>query len=174
MRRKKRNGFQKFPLLYYDVNVYGTLNLLQIMDEFDCKKLIFSSSASVYGKCREIPNLENINCQPISVYGRTKLICENLIKDWVNLRQKRKAIILRYYNPVGNLQCLKKNTIINKNAKTLFNYIEDVISKKQKFLKIYGNNFNTPDGTCIRDYIHMSDLIMAHTKAIKFKKPKKH
>ena len=168
--KKNVTESQVIPLMYYDINVLGTVNLLKVMDEYNCKNLIFSSSASVYGNCLEIPNSENSNCQPINVYGTTKLISEKIIRDWSNLEQNRKAIILRYFNPVGNSKYMLKNKKIHKDYKNLFNVIDDVILKKQQFLKIYGNRFDTQDGTCVRDYIHISDLVMVHINAIKYMK----
>ena len=166
------------PIKYYDNNVIGIINLLTIMNNNNCKKIIFSSSATVYGNnetCEtNIINPDEIN----NPYGQTKYICERIIKD-MSIYNNFKAIILRYFNPIGyhhsgligdNLSntnlfsaiCkLVKNDIENKNENKNENENKSPIK-----LTIFGNNYNTYDGTCIRDYIHVCDLACAHIKAI--------
>ena len=154
------------PILYYDVNVNGTMNLLKAMDLIGCKEIIFSSSATVYGVPEYFPIDENHKCDPINTYGRTKYFIEHIIKDWSKNTNEKKAIILRYFNPAG----AHETGFIGENPKgipnNLFPFITHVISGKQKELNVYGNDYNTPDGTGIRDYIHVCDLARGHVLSI--------
>ena len=154
------------PILYYDVNINGTINLLKAMDLSGCKEIIFSSSATVYGFPEYFPIDENHKCDLINTYGRTKYFIEHIIKDWSKNTNEKKAIILRYFNPAG----AHETGFIGENPKgipnNLFPFITHVISGKQKELNVYGNDYNTPDGTGIRDYIHVCDLARGHVLSI--------
>ena len=158
------------PILYYDVNVNGTINLLKAMDLSGCKEIIFSSSATVYGEPEYFPVDESHKCDPINTYGRTKYFIEHIIKDWSKITNEKKAIILRYFNPAG----AHKTGFIGEDPKgipnNLFPFITHVISGKQKELNIYGNDYNTPDGTGIRDYIHVCDLARGHVLSMDYLK----
>ena len=158
------------PVLYYDVNVNGTINLLKAMDLSGCKEIIFSSSATVYGVPEYFPVDENHKCDPINTYGRTKYFIEHIIKDWSKNTNEKKAIILRYFNPAG----AHETGFIGENPKgipnNLFPFITHVISGKQKELNVYGNDYNTPDGTGIRDYIHVCDLARGHVLSMDYLK----
>ena len=158
------------PILYYDVNVNGTINLLKAMDLIGCKEIIFSSSATVYGVPEYFPIDENHKCDPINTYGRTKYFIEHIIKDWSKNTNEKKAIILRYFNPAG----AHKTGFIGEDPKgipnNLFPFITHVISGKQKELNIYGNDYNTLDGTGIRDYIHVCDLARGHVLSMDYLK----
>ena len=158
------------PVLYYDVNVNGTINLLKAMDLSGCKEIIFSSSATVYGVPEYFPVDENHKCDPINTYGRTKYFIEHMIKDWSKNTNEKKAIILRYFNPAG----AHETGFIGEDPKgipnNLFPFITHVISGKQKELNVYGNDYNTPDGTGIRDYIHVCDLARGHVLSMDYLK----
>jgi UDP-glucose 4-epimerase len=166
------------PIKYYNNNVVGLINLLNIMKINNCKKIIFSSSATVYGNskfplCETSPIiLENIT----NPYGQTKYICERIINDMV-IFNNFQAIILRYFNPIGyHPSGLIGDNLFNVNLfSTICNLIKNDIqninkskneNEKEKALTIFGNNYNTYDGTCIRDFIHVCDLAVAHIKAI--------
>ena len=154
------------PILYYNVNVNGTINLLKAMDLISCKKIIFSSSATVYGVPEYFPVDENHKCNPINTYGRTKYFIEHIIKDWSKNTNEKKAIILRYFNPAG----AHETGFIGEDPKgipnNLFPFITHVISGREKELNVYGNDYNTKDGTGVRDYIHVNDLADAHIATI--------
>ena len=156
------------PLKYYKKNVSGAINLLHIMENNNCKKIIFSSSATVYGNPIYTPLDEKHSCQPINVYGRTKYFVEQIIQDWVSQDKKRSSVILRYFNPLG----AHKSALIGENPRDQPNNISpiliDVIKGKIKTFCVFGNDYDTPDGTCIRDFIHINDLVNGHIKALDF------
>ncbi len=160
------------PIKYYNNNVVGLVNLLNTMKIYNCKKIIFSSSAIVYGNsqiplCETFPiSSENIT----NPYGQTKYICEKIINDMV-IFNNFKAIILRYFNPIGyHPSGLIGDNLLNSNLfSTICNLIKNDIqnnNNNNNMLTIFGNNYNTYDGTCIRDFIHVCDLALAHIKAI--------
>ena len=148
-----------YPLEYYENNILSTINLINVMENNNCYNLIFSSSASIYGKIKS-PIKENsiINLNNLNPYGKTKHIIENLLIDLYNSNNKWNIIILRYFNPVAGYH----NDILNND---LFSNIIDAYKNDDMFY-IYGNKYNTLDGTCIRDFIHMDDLVEAHIKSI--------
>jgi len=156
----------KNPLLYYDVNVNGTLNLLKIMNEVNCKKIIFSSSACIYGNIKKKLIKEEDDVQPINVYGSTKLIGENILKNLVLSDNTWKVFILRYFNVVG----AHPSGLIGDNPKkknnSLFPSLFRYLNNDTIIFNIFGGNYNTKDGTCVRDYIHVMDLITAHMKCL--------
>ena len=158
------------PLLYYKTNVCGTINLLNVLKDHNCKKFIFSSSANVYGNPEYLPIDEKHKLDPSNVYGRTKLQAELIIKDFCNTQgQNFNAISLRYFNPVG----ASKECNIGENSYNKTNIMPMILlsaSKKISFLEIYGDSYNTKDGTAIRDYIHVSDLAKAHVKSLHYHK----
>tara|TARA_Y100000589_G_scaffold118994_1_gene113250 strand:+ start:28799 stop:29851 length:1053 start_codon:yes stop_codon:yes gene_type:complete len=155
------------PNKYWEVNVGGTLNLLKVMKKFDCRKIVFSSSATIYGYPEKLPIVEDSQIKPINPYGKTKAAVEQLLFDIYNSDPNRWSIInLRYFNPVGS----HYSGLIGENPKgipnNLFPYICQVASGKMENLKIYGSDWPTKDGTCIRDYIHIEDLAEGHKKAL--------
>lgn len=154
------------PLQYYDVNVRGSINLLNAMNSVDCSEFIFSSSATVYGEANEPPYKEAMTVNPISPYGRTKLTFENILQDWAKSRDANRAVILRYFNPVG----AHVSGLIGEDPKDTPNNLMPLIvqtaQKKRSELSIYGSDYNTRDGTGERDYIHVSDLAHGHLKAV--------
>lgn len=155
------------PALYYDVNVGGTAVLLGAMDRAGCDHIVFSSSATVYGEPRYVPCDENHPLDPINPYGRTKLMGERLIQDWTLVDSKRRAVVLRYFNPVGADPSGAIGEDPNELPNNLMPFLAQIAVGRQEFLKIFGNDYDTTDGTGMRDYIHVSDLAIAHVSAIK-------
>lgn len=154
------------PLKYYDVNVTGTVALLKAMSKTKCQSIIFSSSATVYGDPQYLPYDELHPTCPVSPYGRTKLIIENLINDWIITNKKHQGVILRYFNPVGAHQSGKIGEEPNGVPNNLMPFIAQVAVGRRDCLEIYGNDYDTIDGTGLRDYIHVVDLANAHVKAL--------
>ncbi len=157
------------PNLYWDVNVYGTIQLLKVMAEYKCKNLIFSSSATVYSPEEISPLCENYQLRPIDPYGQTKLTVENMLKDFCCLQKNNWNIIsLRYFNPIGAHPSGEIGECPLDIPNNLFPYICDVAISKRKVLNIYGNDWPTKDGTCIRDFIHVMDLAEGHLAALSY------
>jgi UDP-glucose 4-epimerase len=156
---------EKKSKLYYNVNVLGTRSLLNAAKNSSVKNFLFSSTAAVYGSKIRYVN-ENSRTLPDSVYGKTKLQAENLVKK----EFKKNYIILRYFNVVGASPS-KKIGLINKYGQLFKNFAVEILKKKPK-LNVYGNDYNTADGTCVRDFIHVSDLADIHLKVL-FKVSKK-
>lgn len=154
------------PLEYYDVNVGGSINVLQAMSEVGCKNIIFSSSATVYNSYANAPYTEVDLVDPISPYGRTKLVVENLLEDWTFANKGSKAVCLRYFNPVGADASGSIGEITRETPANLMPLILLVASKQRENLFIFGNDYPTKDGTCERDYIHVTDLASAHALTI--------
>ena len=152
---------QKEPLKYYENNVCGAINLFKAMELFNVKKIVFSSTASIYGNPIKIPLDENHPKNPINTYGRTKLIIENILSDLDNT-QGVKSAKLRYFNACGASDNLEFGEGHNPETHLIPNIL------KNQNLKVYGNNYNTPDGTCIRDYIDVEDLVDAHILALEY------
>ncbi|MFT7003602.1 MAG: UDP-glucose 4-epimerase [Sulfurimonas sp.] len=153
-------------LEYFTNNLKGTLVLLEVMKEYACKKIIFSSSAAVYGTPIASPIKENFEVSPITPYARTKLFIEEMLRDIYTSDNQFKIIILRYFNPVG----AHKSGTIGECPSTIPSNLMPLISQtaigKREFLNVFGADYNTQDGTCIRDYIHVVDLSLAHVKAL--------
>lgn len=154
------------PLLYYRNNLDSTLSLLEVMNEFNCKKLVFSSSATVYGSPEKLPITEDFPLHTTNPYGTTKLVIEGILQDLYKADNEWSIAILRYFNPIG----AHKSSLIGENPNGIPNnlmpYIVKVANKELKELSIFGNDYNTKDGTGIRDYIHVVDLAKGHIKAI--------
>ena len=157
------------PLEYYDNNVVGTLRLLEVMKEFDCKKIVFSSSATVYGDPATTPILENF---PVggttNPYGTSKYMIERILEDLYVSDNTFKIAILRYFNPVG---AHKSGTIgedPNGIPNNLMPFITQVAVGKREYLSVFGSDYDTHDGTGVRDYIHVVDLAYGHVKAIEY------
>tara|TARA_A100001015_G_C15034542_1_gene735307 strand:+ start:2940 stop:3938 length:999 start_codon:yes stop_codon:yes gene_type:complete len=150
---------------YYDNNINGTKNLLKYMVKNGCFKIIFSSSACVYDEKSKSPLNENSRLRPKSYYGITKLKIEKILKDYKKKYPKFSCIILRYFNPVG---ADKTNTLRDnpKKADNIIPNISNVIKGEKKVFNIFGNNYPTKDGTCMRDYIHIIDLASSHVKSL--------
>ena len=154
------------PLEYYDFNVNGTLSLCLVMEKFGVRNLIYSSSASIYDQKSALPIKETSNLMPNSVYGRTKLYIENLLLDLKNANNGWKILALRYFNPVSAHQSGIIGEIPVNIPTNLLPLISLVATGKQKKVKVFGNDYDTFDGTAIRDFIHVVDLAKGHIKAV--------
>jgi UDP-glucose 4-epimerase len=155
------------PLQYYDNNICGTMNLLEIMKKYDCKKIIFSSSATVYGE-NNYPVTEDspVGNGVTNPYGKTKYIIEQILGDLYNSDKSWAITILRYFNPIGAHPSGLLGENPNDTPNNLFPYLLKVGAKKLPVLTIFGNDYETEDGTCVRDFIHVVDLARAHVKAL--------
>ncbi len=155
------------PLDYYDNNINCTLALLRLMKEFEIKNLVFSSSATVYGQAESMPIYEDFPVTATNPYGRTKLFIEEILKDEYIADNSLNIALLRYFNPIG----AHKSGLIGENPNGIPNnlmpYITKVATGKLEKLNIFGNDYNTKDGTGVRDYIHVCDLAEGHVKALK-------
>ena len=157
----------KKPLEYYDSNVYGTIVLCEIMKEFGVKNLVFSSSATVYGE-NTVPYNETMSRGRITnPYGKTKAMIEEILEDLQKSDNDFNISILRYFNPIG----AHESGLIGENPvgvpNNIMPYISQVACGKLSKLTVFGNDYDTKDGTCIRDYIHVVDLAKGHIKALK-------
>ncbi|NPA39158.1 MAG: UDP-glucose 4-epimerase GalE [Thermodesulfobacteria bacterium] len=157
----------KYPLKYYRNNVINTINLLEVMEECKVKKFIFSSSAAVYGIPKKIPIPETEPLNPINPYGETKATVERILRDLANSGSEFKYVSLRYFNVAG---ADPEGKIGFAYPKTTHLIIRALKTAKGEFdkLEIYGTDYPTPDGTCIRDYIHVTDLAEAHIIALEY------
>ena len=157
------------PLLYYRNNIVSLINLLELMPKYDVKGIIFSSSCTVYGQPTEenLPVTEKAPIQKaLSPYGNTKQINEEIIQDYIHSGAPIKSIILRYFNPIGAHPSAFIGELPNGVPMNLIPFVTQTAIGIRKALKIFGNDYNTPDGTCIRDYIYVVDLAKAHVKAM--------
>jgi len=156
----------QIPLEYYDNNVSGSLNLLQVMAEYDCKSFVFSSSATVYGDPATVPINESFPLQATNPYGRSKLIVEDFLRDLYASDNSWQIAILRYFNPVG----AHHSGLIGEDPtgipNNLMPFIAQVAVGRRDKLKVFGSDYDTNDGTGVRDYIHVTDLARGHTKAL--------
>ncbi len=156
----------RIPMQYYWNNITGTLTLLQVMEKFNVKKLVFSSSATVYGNPQKLPITEDAPLSATNPYGRTKLMIEDILRDLYNADNTWDIAILRYFNPVGAHISGLIGEDPNGIPNNLVPYISQVAVGKLDELKVYGNDYPTPDGTGVRDYIHVVDLALGHLKAL--------
>ena len=156
------------PVGYYDVNVHGTLQLLAAMDRHKVRRIIFSSSATVYGEPEYLPYDEAHPTNPTSVYGRTKLMSEQIITDWAATHSDACAILLRYFNPVGAHASARMGEHPDGVPNNLMPFIAQVAVGKRDELAVFGDDYDTPDGTGLRDYIHVVDLARAHVAAVEY------
>ena len=154
------------PLLYFNNNVYGMQILLESMVKHNIKNIVFSSTAAVYGEQKRVPILEDDETNPANTYGETKLTMEKMMK-WCNKAYGINYVALRYFNVAGSLG--DGSIGEDHNPEThLIPLILQVPLKKREFISVYGTDYPTPDGTCIRDYIHVLDLADAHIKAVEY------
>ena len=161
----------KKPLQYYRNNLDSTFSLLEVMEEFDCKKFIFSSSATVYGPDNPHPYKEEMPAiQSSSPYGWTKVMIERILTDYVTAHPNFCAVLLRYFNPIGAHESGLLGDDPNGIPNNLMPYIGRVAAGKLEKLTIFGGDYPTPDGTCQRDYLHVVDLAVGHLKALEFAK----
>ena len=154
------------PLRYYRNNVTGTLNLLEVMDTHDVRRLVFSSSATVYGDPATMPITEDMPLSPVNPYGQTKVMVENILGDLYRSDNRWALAILRYFNPIGADPSGRIGEDPNGIPNNLVPYIAQVAVGRLPHLPVYGNEYSTPDGTGIRDYIHVVDLALGHLKAL--------
>lgn len=154
------------PLFYYQNNVTGTLNLLEVMNKNGVKNLVFSSSATVYGDPGESPIKEDSPVFTVNPYGATKLTIENILRDLHHADSSWSMSLLRYFNPVGAHESGEIGEDPNGIPNNLMPYVTQVAVGKLQKLNIFGNDYDTPDGTGVRDYIHVVDLAKGHLKAL--------
>lgn len=155
------------PLLYYRNNLLSLMNLLEVMDQFGTNNIVFSSSCTVYGQPDVLPVRESTPIKPAeSPYGNTKKIGEDILRDTARANKNIRAISLRYFNPIG----AHHSGLIGEKPRGIPNnlmpYLLQVVSGQREKLEIFGNDYDTPDGTAIRDYIHVVDLAKAHVTAL--------
>lgn len=159
----------KKPLEYYRNNLDSTMTLLETMEEYGCKKLVFSSSATVYGPNNPYPYKEDMPAiQSTSPYGWTKVMIERILTDYVAAHPDFCAILLRYFNPIGAHESGLLGDDPNGIPNNLMPYIGRVAAGQLEKLTIFGDDYPTPDGTCQRDYLHVVDLAVGHLKALEY------
>ena len=156
----------KKPIEYYDNNINSTLVLLQVMRKFDVKNIVFSSSATVYGRAKSMPIYEDFELSASNPYGRTKLFIEEILRDYYSSDNSLNIALLRYFNPVGAHPSGLIGEDPNGIPNNLMPYITRVATGKLEKLNIFGNDYPTKDGTGVRDYIHVCDLANGHLKAL--------
>lgn len=154
------------PILYYDNNLNSNLVLAETMSSFGCKKIVFSSSATVYGIPKKLPLTEDCDLGVTNPYGATKLMGEQMFGDFYRADNEWHVMLLRYFNPVGAHESGKIGEDPKGIPNNLMPYISKVAVGKLPYLNVFGNDYPTPDGTGVRDYIHVVDLADAHIKAL--------
>ena len=154
------------PLKYYKNNMSGTVTLLEVMEEYGVKNIVFSSSATVYGDPETVPVKENFPLSATNPYGRTKLMIEDMLRDIHSADPSWNIAILRYFNPIGAHESGEIGEDPNGIPNNLVPYVAKVASGHLEKINVFGNDYDTPDGTGIRDYIHVVDLAIGHIKAI--------
>ncbi len=156
----------RMPLKYYENNISGTVSLLKVLDKHGVKKIIFSSSATVYGDPERLPLDETCRLSTTNPYGSTKLMMEGIMQDLWKADNEWNIILLRYFNPVG----AHESGLIGEDPKGIPNnlmpFVAQVASGKLACINVFGNDYDTPDGTGVRDYIHVVDLALGHIAAI--------
>lgn len=156
----------EIPLQYYHHNISGSINLLRIMQKYQCRHFVFSSSATVYGDPRSVPIKEDFPLSVNNPYGRTKLMIEDICRDLYQSDKQWNIALLRYFNPVGAHQSGRIGEDPNGIPNNLLPYIAQVAIGKREYLSVFGNDYPTLDGTGVRDYIHVVDLARGHIKAL--------
>ena len=154
------------PLEYYDNNVVGTLRLVQAMQDADVRNLVFSSSATVYGEPMSLPLKEDHRLLPFNPYGRTKLIVEEMLGDVTSSSRSLKIAILRYFNPIGAHESGLIGEDPSGEPNNLMPFVAQVAVGRRPHLNVFGTDYDTPDGTGIRDYVHVMDLAAGHLRAL--------
>ncbi len=158
----------EIPLAYYENNVSATINLMKLMEKYSVKNIIFSSSATVYGEPDTVPMKEDFKTYATNPYGQTKVMVEEILKDYTFANKDYTAISLRYFNPVG----AHKSGLIGENPKGIPNnllpFIAQVATGERDHLRVWGDDYDTVDGTGVRDYIHVVDLAKGHIKALEY------
>ncbi len=156
------------PLLYYHNNITGTLNLCELLSKYDAKRIVFSSSATVYGKPASVPITEDFPTSTTNPYGETKLMIERILKDLVTADPEWSVSVLRYFNPIGAHPSGRIGEDPQGIPNNLLPYVSQVAAGRREFLSIFGDDYATHDGTGVRDYIHVVDLARAHLRAIEW------
>eukprot|EP00271_Cylindrocystis_brebissonii_P002919 TRINITY_DN13670_c0_g1_i1.p1 TRINITY_DN13670_c0_g1~~TRINITY_DN13670_c0_g1_i1.p1 ORF type:complete len:413 (+),score=82.40 TRINITY_DN13670_c0_g1_i1:1078-2316(+) len=156
----------KKPLLYFKNNLMATINLLEVMADYGCKKLVFSSSATVYGQPKEVPCQEESSLQALNPYGRTKLYIEEMLQDVQISDPTWGVVLLRYFNPVGAHPSGRIGEDPTGIPNNLMPYLQQVAVGRRKELTVFGTDYPTKDGTGVRDYIHVMDLASGHSAAL--------
>lgn len=154
------------PIEYYHNNITGTLVLLKLMKKYNCKKIVFSSSATVYGNPASLPIKEDFPLSTTNPYGSTKLMIEQILQDVCVADKDFSVAILRYFNPIGAHESGLIGEVPNGIPNNVMPYILKVATGEYEALTVFGNDYNTPDGTGVRDYIHVVDLAKGHLKAL--------
>lgn len=155
------------PIKYYDNNIGSTVALIETMQKYGCKRLVFSSSATVYGIPKKVPVTEKSPLSAINPYGSTKLMIENMCRELYASDDTWSIALLRYFNPIGAHESGKIGEDPNGIPNNLMPLILRTAKGKMAMLSVFGNDYPTPDGTCVRDYIHVVDLALGHVAAIK-------
>ncbi len=159
----------RIPAKYYRNNIDSALTVLEVMEEFGCKKFVFSSSATVYGPMNPVPYNEEMPAQvATNPYGWTKLMIEQILRDYAAAHPDFSAILLRYFNPIGAHSSGLLGDDPNGIPNNLMPYVARVAAGILPQLTVYGGDYDTPDGTCLRDYLHVVDLAKGHLKAIDY------
>ena len=157
----------EIPLVYYDNNIAGTTTLFRVMERNNCKNIIFSSSATVYGSPHTLPIKEDFPLSVTNPYGRTKLITEDILKDVYTADNEWNVVLLRYFNPIGAHECGDIGEDPKGVPNNLIPYIMQVAVGKLEKVNVFGDDFDTHDGTGVRDYIHVVDLAKGNVAALK-------
>ncbi len=157
----------RIPLAYYDNNIAGTVSLLKAMEENNCKNIIFSSSATVYGDPHTVPILEDFPLSVTNPYGRTKLMLEEFLTDIYKADSEWNVVLLRYFNPIGAHESGDLGENPNGIPNNLLPYVTQVAVGKLEQVQVFGDDYDTEDGTGVRDYIHVVDLAKGHVAALK-------
>ncbi len=156
------------PLLYYHNNITGTLNLCELLSKYGAKRIVFSSSATVYGKPASVPITEDFPTSTTNPYGETKLMIERILKDLQTADPEWSVAVLRYFNPIGAHPSGRIGEDPQGIPNNLLPYVSQVAAGRREFLSIFGDDYATHDGTGVRDYIHVVDLARAHLRAIEW------
>ena len=154
------------PLMYYQNNLISTLNLIELMEKYNCNNLVFSSSATVYGDPISVPIYETFDLKVTNPYGRTKLMIEDMLRDYCKVNNGKNVALLRYFNPIGAHPSGMIGEDPNGIPNNLVPYITQTAIGKRKALGVFGNDYDTVDGTGVRDYIHVCDLAYGHVLAL--------
>ena len=154
------------PLMYYQNNLISTLNLIELMEKYNCNNLVFSSSATVYGDPISVPIYETFDLKVTNPYGRTKLMIEDMLRDYCKVNNGKNVALLRYFNPIGAHPSGMIGEDPNGIPNNLVPYITQTAIGKRKALGVFGNDYDTIDGTGVRDYIHVCDLAYGHVLAL--------
>ena len=158
----------QIPLTYYQNNVAGSLNLYEVMNEYNVKRIVFSSSACVYGAPKSVPIKEDFEIHTTNPYGATKVMNEMILQDVYTSDNDWSVLLLRYFNPIGAHKSGLLGEVPNGIPNNLVPYIARVANGQLEYLRVWGDDYPTPDGTGVRDYIHVVDLAKGHIKAVEY------